>query len=176
MSQQKEETIWCQNQIIILQSFSQKMKRKQEIFMNKPVHLGLSILKLSKILMYEFCYDYVKPKYGEKVKLRYMDKDSFIVYIQTEDIYKDKWNKENIEARFDTSDYELECNSIDRPLPKGIGLMKDELGGKTMTKFVELRAKTFSYLTDDGSEDKNAKGTKKWVIKKQLKFENYKNI
>ena len=78
------------------------------------------------------------------------------------------------------SNYELECNSIDRPLPKGknkkvIGLMKDELGGKIMTKFVGLRAKTYSYLIDDGSEDKKAKGTKKCVIKRKLKFENYKS-
>ena len=57
--------------------------------MNKAVYLGLSILDLSKILMYEFWYDYVKPKYGEKAKLCYMDTDSFIVYIKTDDIYKD---------------------------------------------------------------------------------------
>ena len=147
--------------------------KKTEILMNKPVHLGLSILELSKILMYEFWYDYVKPKYGEKVKLCYVDTDSFIVYIKTDDIYKDI--AEDVETRFDTSNYEL-----DRPLPKGknkkvIGLMKDELGGKIMTKFVGLRAKIYSYLIDDGSEDKKAKGTKKCVIKRKLKFENYKN-
>ena len=51
--------------------------------MNKPVYLGLSILEISKIAMYEFCYDYVEPKYGEKAKLCYMDTDSFIVYIKT---------------------------------------------------------------------------------------------
>ena len=122
--------------------------------MNKPVYLGLSILELSKILMYEFWYDYVKPKYGEKVKLCYMDTDSFIVYIKTDDIYKDI--AEDVETRFDTSNYGLECNSIDRPLTKGrnkkvIGLMKDELGGKIMTKFVGLRAKTYSYLIDSPS-------------------------
>ena len=87
--------------------------KKTEILMNKPVHLGLSILELSKILMYEFWYDYVKPKYGEKVKLCYMDTDSFIVYIKTDDIYKDI--AEDVETRFDTSNYELECNFIDRP-------------------------------------------------------------
>ena len=80
--------------------------------MNKPVHLGLSILELSKILMYEFWYDYIKSKYDEKVKLWYMDKDSFIVYIKTDDIYKDV--AEDVETRFDTTNYEL-----DRPLPKG---------------------------------------------------------
>ena len=123
--------------------------------------------------MYEFWYDYVKPKYSEKAKLCFMDTDNFIVYIKKDDIYKDI--AEDVETRFDTSNYEL-----DRPLPKGknkkvIGLMKDELGGKIMTKFVGLRAKTYSYLIDDGSEDKKAKGTKKCVIKRKLKFENYKN-
>ena len=80
--------------------------------MNKPVYLGLSILELSKILMYEFWYDYVKPKYGEKAKLCYMDTDSFIVYIKIEDIYKDI--AEDVKTRFDTSNYEL-----NRPFPKG---------------------------------------------------------
>ena len=68
--------------------------------MNKSVYLGLSILELSKILMYEFWYDYVKPKYGEKAKLCYMDTDSFIVYIKTDDIYKDI--AEDVETRLDT--------------------------------------------------------------------------
>ena len=79
--------------------------------MNKPFHLGLSIQELSKILMYEFWYDYVKPRYGEKVKLCYMDTDSFILYVKY-DIYKDI--VEDVKTRFDTSNYELY-----RPLPKG---------------------------------------------------------
>ena len=85
--------------------------KKTEILMNKPVYLGLSILELSKILMYEFWYDYVKPKYHEKAKLCYMDADNFIVYIKIDYIYKDI--VEDVENRFDTSNYEL-----DRPLPK----------------------------------------------------------
>ena len=85
--------------------------------MNTPLHFGLSILELSKILMYEFWYDCVKPKYGENVKLCYMDIDSFIVYIKAEDIYKNI--AKNVETRFDTSNYGLECNSSDSPLPKG---------------------------------------------------------
>ena len=80
--------------------------------MNKPVCLGFSILYLSEILMFEFWYDYVKPKYGKKTKLCYMDTDSFIVYIKRDDIYKDI--EEDVETKFDTSDYEL-----DRPLLKG---------------------------------------------------------
>ena len=102
-----------------------------------------------------------------------MDTDSFIVYIRTDDIYKDI--AKDAETIFYTSNYEL-----DRPLLKGknkkvIGLMKDELGGKIMTEFVELRAKTYSYLIDEGSENKKAKGTKKCTIKRRLIFENYKN-
>ena len=117
---------------------AREMKKKQ-ILMNKPVYLGLSIPELSKILMYDFWCDYAKPEYGEKAKLCYMDTGSFILYIKTDEIYKDI--TEDVETRFDTSEYEL-----DRPLPKGknknvIELMKDELEGEIMTKFVELRAK-----------------------------------
>ena len=80
----------------------------------------------------------------------------------------------DVENRFDTSNYE-----VNRPLPMGknkkiIGLMKDELGGKIITEFSTLRPKTYSYLTDDGKEDKKAKGTKKCIIKKMIKFNDYK--
>ena len=123
--------------------------------------------------MYEFWYDYMKPKYGDNVKLCYMDTDSFIMHIKTEDFYKDI--ADDVEKRFDTSSYE-----VNRPLParknkKVIGLMKDELGGKIMTEFVALRPKNYSYLMDDGWSDKKAKGTKKCVIKRRLKFNDYKN-
>ena len=132
--------------------------------MNKPFHLGLSIQELSKILMYEFWYDYVKPRYGEKVKLCYMDTDSFILYVKY-DIYKDI--VEDVKTRFDTSNYELY-----RPLPKEkkkkvIRLMKDKLGRKTMTKFVELRAKNYRYLIDDGNDNKKRKRHKKLWHKKK---------
>ena len=78
--------------------------KKTETLLNKPVYLGFSILELSKILIYEFWYDYVKPKYGEKSKLAYMDTDSFIVYKKKDDIYKDI--AEDVETRFDTSKYD----------------------------------------------------------------------
>ena len=92
--------------------------------------------------MYEFWYDYMKPKYGDNVKLCYMDTGSFIMNIKTEDFYKDIAN--DVEKRFDTSNYE-----VDRPLPTGknkkvIGLMKDELGGKIIMDFVALRPKTYT--------------------------------
>ena len=140
-----------------------EMKKKTKIKMNKPIYLGLSILEISKILIYEFWYDYMKPKYDDNVKLCHIDTDSFIMPIKKEDFYKDI--ADDVEKRFDTSNYE-----IDRPLPIGknkkvIGSMKDELAGKIMTEFVALRPKTYSYLTDDCEEDKKAKGTKKYVIK-----------
>ena len=141
--------------------------------MNKPIYLRLSILEISKLLMYEFWYDYMKPKYGDNIKLCYMDTDSFIINIKTEYFYKDIAN--DVEKRFDTANYE-----VNRPLPTGknkkvIGLMKDELGGKIITEFVALRPKTYSNLTDDCKEDKKAKGTKKCVIKRMIKFNDYKN-
>ena len=118
-------------------------EKKKQILMNKPVYLGLSILEISKILMYEFWYDYVKPKYGEKTKLCYMD-TAIIVYIKADYIHKDI--VDDVETRFDNSNYEL-----DRSLPKGrnkkvIELMKDKLDVSIMTKFVGLRAKTYGYL------------------------------
>ena len=111
----------------------------------------------------------MKPKYNNNVKLCYMDTDSFIMNIKTNDFYKD--NSNDVENRFDTSNYE-----VNKPLPMGknkkvIGLMKDELGGKIL---VILRPKTYSFLTDDGKEDKKAKGTKKCVVKKMIKFNDYK--
>ena len=112
-----------------------------------------------------------------------MDTDSFIMHIKTEDLYEDIAN--DVEKRFDTSNYEVDAKrifvrKIHRPLPTGknkkvIGLMKDELGGKIITEFVALRPKTYAYLTDDCKEDKKAKGTKKCVIKRVIKFNDYKD-
>ena len=109
--------------------------------MNKQIYLGFSVLAISKRLMYEFWVDYIKPKYQNNAKLCYMDTGSFIINIRTEDLYKDIANE--VEKRFDTSNYE-----VNRPLPKGknkkvIGLMKDELGGKIIAGFAALRPKTY---------------------------------
>ena len=146
--------------------------RRAKVKMNKPIYLGLSMLEISKLLMYEFWYDYTKPKFGDSVKLCYVDTDSFIMNIKTEDFYQDIAN--DVEKRSDTSNY-----GCDRPLPTGknkkvIGLMKDELGARVIAEFVALRPKSYSYLTDDFKEDKKAKGTKKYVIKRMIKFNDYK--
>ena len=141
--------------------------------MSKPVYLGLSILGICKTLMYEFWYDYIKSKYQDNAKLCYMDTDSFIINIKTEDFYEDI--ADDVKKRFDTSNYEVNI-----PLPTGknkkvIELMMDELGGKIMTEFDGLRPETYSYLIDDGNSDKKAKGTKKCVTKRVLTFIDYKD-
>ena len=87
--------------------------KKTKVKMSKPVYLDMSILHISKTLMYEFWYGYVEPKYQNKAKLCYMDTDSFIIHIETEDCYKDIAN--DIGKWFDTSNYD-----VDRPLPKGM--------------------------------------------------------
>ena len=140
--------------------------KKTRVKMTKPLYLGMSILDISKILMYKFWYDYINPKYGDRAKLCYTDTDSFIIYIKTEDFFEDISNA--LERRFDTSNY-----NDKRSLPIGKnkkvpGLFKDELGGKIITEIVALRPKTHVYLIDDGSEHKKTKGTKKCVIKQKL--------
>ena len=148
--------------------------KKMKVKMNKPVYLGLSILEISKtLIMYEFWYDYMRQKYGDNAKLCYMDTDSFIIHIKTK--YLCENIADDVGKRFDTSNYH-----VNRPLPKGknkkvIGLMKDELGRKIMTEFAALRLGTYSYLIDDGRNDKKAKGTKNCVIKRSLKFNDYKD-
>ena len=139
--------------------------KKTSVKMNKPIYLGLAILSLSKILMYDYWYNEMKPKYEDRIKLCYMDTDSFIMHIKTEDFYKDI--AVDVERKYDTSNY-----TVERPLPMGknkkvIGMMKDELGGKIMKEFIGLRPKCYSYLTEDGNVDKKSKRNKKMCDKKR---------
>ena len=147
--------------------------KKTKVKMNKSVYLGMSMLDISKTLMYKFWYDYIKPKYGDGAKLCYTDTDSFIIHIMIEDFFE--YISDDVKIWFDTSNYD---ENDKRPLPIGmnekvIGLFKDELGGKIMKEFVVLRAKTYAYIMDDDSEKKKAKGTKKTVIKRLIRYGNY---
>ena len=133
--------------------------------------------------MYEFWYEYIKPKYKDKARLCYMDTDSFIINIKTEDFYEDI--ADNVEEWFDTSNKDKKDK---RPLPIGINkkvrsMFKDELGSKIMIEFVRLTAKTYSYLMDGYNDEdyekrkiinEKAKSTKKCIIKRELMFNNYK--
>ena len=145
--------------------------KKTSVKMNRPIYLGLATLSLSKIKMYEYWYDEMKIKYDDRVRLCYMDTDSFIMHIKTEDFYEDI--AKDVEKMYDTSNY-----TVERPLPMGmnkkvIGMMKDELKGKIMKEFIGLRPKCYSYLRDNRKIDKKAKGTNKCAIKSLTMFDNY---
>ena len=147
--------------------------KKREIYMKKPVYLGQAILDISKTLMYKFWYEYIKPKYADKAKLCYMDTDSFVIHVKTNDFFHDISNDVNL--WFDTSNY---ITKLPRPLPIGknkkvLGKFKDELGGKIISELCCLKAKTYSYKLDDDSECKKAKGTKKCIVKRYIIFDNY---
>ena len=150
--------------------------KKRELYMNKPIYLGQAILDISKTLMYEFWYDYIKPMYGDKVKLCYMDTDSFVIMMERDYFFKDINN--DVEKWFDTSNFDKNDN---RPLlidknKKVIGKFKDELGSKITSEFCALQAKTYAFKLDNGNEVKKAKGTKKCLVKNHISFSNYVDI
>ena len=134
-----------------------EMKKKKKVNMNKPIDIDMSILDISKTLIYEFWCDYIKTKYQEKAKLCYIDTDSFITYIKSEDFYEDIEN--DIEKWFGTSNYDEDDS---RPLPickkkNVIGLFRVELEGTIMIEFAGPRAKTYAFLMDENTEHKKAK-------------------
>ena len=147
---------------------------KTTVKLNKPIYLGMSILDISKTLMYEFHYDYVKPKWGDKARLLFTDTDSLCYEIETDDVYKDI--KNDVDKWYDTSNYDKNHPSglYSGKNKKIIGYMKDECGGKFITEFVGLRAKSYSFKTMNGEVEKKCKGVKKYVIKKYITHEDYK--
>ena len=148
--------------------------KKTSLTMNKPVYLGMCILELSKTIMFDFHYKYIKPKYGNNAKLLFTDTDSFLYEIQTEDFYKDIAG--DVRDRFDTSDYpENHPSGIPTGINKKVlGKFKDEVAGKIIKEFVGLRAKLYSFKMDDETEHKRCKGVKKQVVKKTITQEDYK--
>ena len=148
--------------------------KKTKLYFNKPVYLGMCILDSSKTLMYEFHYNYIKKKYGDKVKLLFTDTDSLMYEIQTEDFYKDI--SADVKHRFDTSDYPPNHPS---GIPSGFnkkvsGVFKDEVKGKVIDEFVGLRAKLYSYRMSEGKESKKCKGIKKAEVKNSITHADYK--
>ncbi len=148
--------------------------KKTKIVYNKPVYLGMSILDLSKTLMYDFHYNYIKSKYGDRAKLLFTDTDSLAYEIETEDFYKDI--SDDVKELFDTSNYPKDHPS---GIPTGVnkkvvGMFKDEAGSNIIEEFVGLRAKLYAYKMFEGKEEKKCKGVKKNVIAKDIKFNDYK--
>ena len=139
-----------------------------------PVYLGMCILDLSKTLMYDFHYNYIRQKYRDKAKLLFTDTDSMMYEIQTEDFYRDI--SVDVKRRFDTSDYPPDHPS---GIPSGfnkkvVGMFKDEAGGQVIDEFVGLRAKLYTYRMFEGEESKKCKGVKKSVVKNSISHEDYK--
>ena len=149
--------------------------KKTSLTFNKPVYLGMCILDLSKTIMYDFHYNYIKPKYGEKAKLLMTDTDSLVYYIETEDFYKDI--NPDVRDKFDTSNFPKDHPSgIETGVNKKVvNMFKDEAGGKIIKEFVGLRAKLYSYLMENDEEIKKCKGMKKAAIKKKIIFNHYKD-
>ena len=148
------------------------LKRIKLVF-NKPVYCGMSILDLSKTLIYDFHYRYIIPKFEQKQKLLFTDTDSLCYEIETDDFFADI--ADDVEKMFDTSNFDSNHPSgIHGKNKKVPGMMKDEAGGKIIEEFVGLRAKLYSYKMFEGKEEKKCKGIKKAVIKNQISFDDYK--
>ena len=148
-------------------------KIKETLTLNRPAYVGMCILDLSKTLMYDFHYNYIKEKYGNNAKLLFTDTDSLTYEIEAEDVYRDFWNDKD---RFDNSDYPESSPYFDKTNKKIIGKFKDEACGIPITEFVGLRSKMYSYIKDNHKEGRTAKGIKKVIIKNNIKHEDYKNV
>ena len=146
-------------------------KIKETLTLNRPAYVGMCILDLSKTIMYEFHYSYVKKKYGDKAKLLFTDTDSLAYEIEAEDVYQDFWNDRHL---FDNSDYSESSPYFDKTNKKIIGKFKDEAAGVPITEFIGLRSKMYSYVKENQTGGKTAKGIKKNVIKNDVKHEDYK--
>jgi hypothetical protein len=143
---------------------------KTSLEFDKPIYVGFSILDLSKYLMYEFHYDVMLKRYGNKLSLCYQDTDSLVYEIETEDIYEDM---KEMKEWFDFSDYPKDHQLYDESNKKVIEKFKDELNGKIMEEGVFLEPKQYAYIVDN-EEKKKSKGIKKNVTK-TLKLEDYKD-
>ena len=147
--------------------------KNTKVYFNKPVYVGQAILDLSKTLMFDFHYNYIKNKYGKKAELLFTDTDSLMFQIYTKDFYKDI--NPDVREKFDTSDYPPNHKSgiITGVNKKVIGMFKDEVAGKQITHFVGLRPKLYSYKVEDEKDLKKCKGIKKNVVKKSIDFDDY---
>ena len=148
--------------------------KKTEVYFNKPVYVGQAILDLSKLLMFDFHYNYIQKKYSYKrAKLLFTDTDSLMYEIKTDDFYDDI--RDDIRNKFDTSDYPQDHKSgiLTGVNKKVIGLFKDEVAGQQITHFVGLRPKLYSFKVEDSNTSKKCKGVKKAVVKKGIDFEDY---
>ena len=147
-------------------------KIKETLTLDRPAYVGMCILDLSKTLMYDFHYNYIKSRYNNKAKLLFTDTDSLCYEIETRDIYKELCEDKQL---FDNSDYPKDSPYFSVENKKVIGKFKDEAAGMPIVEFIGLRSKMYSYVKDNGKNEKTAKGVRKYVIKKNITHENYKD-
>ena len=146
---------------------------KEALTLNRPAYLGMCILDLSKTLMYDFHYNYIKNKYGDRAKPLFTDTDSLTYEIEAEDVYQDFWYDKD---KFDNSNYPENSRYHDKTSKKVIGIFKDEAASIPIVEFVGLKSKMYSYIKNDVKGGKTAKGIKKSAIKNNIKHEDYKNV
>ena len=148
-------------------------KVKETLTLNRPAYVGMCILDLSKTLMYDFHYNYIKKKYNNRARLLFTDTDSLTYEIEAEDVYKDFWNDKDT---FDNSDYPESSQYYCNANKKIIGKFKDEACGIPITEFIGLKSKTYSYVKDNEKGERTAKSIKKNVIKNNIKDEDCKTL
>jgi len=146
--------------------------KKEKLLLDKPSYVGMCILDLSKTLMYDFHYNYIKKKYPDS-QLLFTDTDSLFYHIpQRKDIYEEFWVDREL---FDNSDYPDSSKYFFKENKKVIGKFKDEAAGKPIKEFVGLKSKMYSYLVGP-QEHKKAKGIRKNVVKNEIKHQNYLDV
>ena len=141
----------------------------ERLKLDKPSYVGMCILDLSKVHMYDFFYNYLKPKYRDRVQLLLTDTDSFILHIETDDVYKDLYQHRDL---FDNSNYKKDSPFYFGEKKKVIGKFKDETAGEPITEFVGLKSKMYTFITEKETH-KAAKGVKKNIIKRDLQHSDY---
>ena len=144
---------------------------KCKLVLNRPMYVGMSILDLSKHLMYDFYYNQFKTQYGESCLLLYTDTDSLLLEIETEDVYKDMAQNQTL---YDTSDYPQDHPLYSSANKKVLGKLKDECAERAIAEYVGLRPKMYSILEAGEKNTKKANGVKKNVVKKLIRHEQYK--
>lgn len=144
---------------------------KTSVKLDKPIYAGFSILDLSKLHMYDFHYNVMKPKYGDKIELLMTDTDSFVYKIETDDFYKDMYEDKEY---YDMSEYDKEYQYYDESNKKVLGMFKDEKPKSTISEFVGIRPKCYSMMCNDGGNTKKLKGVPKITVKKDIIHNDYK--
>ena len=143
---------------------------KEKVLLNKPIFVGMAILDISKVLMFDYYYNHLKVKYADRVKLLYTDTDSVVIHVTTEDMYEDMMKHADL---YDTSNFPEDHPLFSDQNKKIIGKFKDELGGKVLTEFIGIRPKMYSFVGEESG--KRAKGVKKSVLKQTITHDDYRS-